>query len=467
MLRDLHSSAHTALGLGRLALASELACEGLARDPANPGLGLIRAIVDHRLGRTAAAVDRLRKILAQNPPNATEVTIVLAEVLSRGGRREELEALLASRADWKSDERSVLFAARALARSDKATAIEQLTTCARSTKSTSLKRIAGFEAVRMLDAEARYREAFDLARELHQQTTPAFDILGVEIDTAEQLRMLGRTKPTRREGERNVTAKRHGERDRGLGREIAGDCTATSLVVGLPRSGTTLVEQMLDRHPLVAGIGEFEGISEIGDALVSRGLWPTKLHELTANDAMLLEREYIAGASTRMREGTTTTFDKTLRAWRLLPAVAVVLPEASLVHIERDAKDCAISMYLSNFHPHSFGFTASLEMIRRVMLAERRLVQPSFETLGLRAIRVQYETLVAHPEREITRVLEHIGVAFDARVLNPEENTRTVLTLSHEQVRRKINSSSIGRWKNYEFAFDASWDALARPIDDS
>ena len=286
------------------------------------------------------------------------------------------------------------------------------------------------------------------------------------MDTAEQLRMLGRTKPTHREAERKRHSERERERERGRGREIAGDCPATSLVVGLPRSGTTLVEQMLDRHPLVAGIGEFEGISDIGDALVSRGLWPTKLHELTARDAMLLECEYIAGASTRMREGTTTTFDKTLRAWRLLPAVAVVLPEASLVHIERDAKDCAISIYLSNFHPHSFGFTASLEMIRRVMLAERKLVQPSFETLGLRAIRVQYETLVAHPEREITRVLEHIGVAFDARVLNPEENTRTVLTLSHEQVRRKINSSSIGRWKNYEFAFDASWDALARPIDD-
>ena len=282
--------------------------------------------------------------------------------------------------------------------------------------------------------------------------------------------MLGRTKPTHSEAERKRHSERERERERergrGRGREIARDCPATSLVVGLPRSGTTLVEQMLDRHPLVAGIGEFEGISDIGDALVSRGLWPTKLHELTARDAMLLECEYIAGASTGMREGTTTTFDKTLRAWRLLPAVAVVLPDASLVHIERDAKDGAISMYLSNFHPHSFGFTASLEMIRRVMLAERKLVQPSFETLGLRAIRVQYETLVAHPEREITRVLEHIGVAFDARVLNPEENTRTVLRLSHEQVRRKINSSSIGRWKNYEFAFDASWDALARPIDD-
>ncbi|MFN5497747.1 MAG: hypothetical protein ACK5C3_14380, partial [bacterium] len=61
----------------------------------------------------------------------------------------------------------------------------------------------------------------------------------------------------------------------------------------------------------------------------------------------------------------------------------------------------------------------------------------------------------------IRRVLDLLGVPFDPCVLSPESNTRTVLTLSHEQVRRPINRSSIGRWKNYEFAFGSEWDALA------
>jgi hypothetical protein len=117
-------------------------------------------------------------------------------------------------------------------------------------------------------------------------------------------------------------------------------------------------------------------------------------------------------------------------------------------------------MFLSNFHPQSWGFSSNLDAIRRVIALERRVVPLAFESLGLRAVSVVYEELVAEPEREIRRVLELLGVPFDPCVLSPEANARTVLTLSHEQVRRPINRSSIGRWKNYEFAFGSEWDAL-------
>jgi hypothetical protein len=118
-------------------------------------------------------------------------------------------------------------------------------------------------------------------------------------------------------------------------------------------------------------------------------------------------------------------------------------------------------MFLSNFHPQSWGFSATLDGIRRAIALERRVVPAAIDALGLRAAGVVYEELVAEPEREIRRVLDLLGVPFDPCVLSPESNTRTVLTLSHEQVRRPINRSSIGRWKNYEFAFGSEWDALA------
>ena len=82
---------------------------------------------------------------------------------------------------------------------------------------------------------------------------------------------------------------------------------------------------------------------------------------------------------------------------------------------------------------------------------------------GLRAIKVRYEYLVAEPEAVLRRVLAFLGLPFDPCVLAPEENRRTVLTLSFEQVRRPINTSAIGRWKKYASAFDASWDALDSP----
>jgi hypothetical protein len=149
----------------------------------------------------------------------------------------------------------------------------------------------------------------------------------------------------------------------------------------------------------------------------------------------------------------------------MIPAVAAVLPGASFIRITRDPRDTAISMFLSNFHPKAWGFTASLATIRRVIELERRIAPKAFEVLGLRAVSVRYEDLVDAPEREIRRVLETMGVEFDPVVLAPEGNTRTVLTLSYEQVRRSINRSSIGRWRNYAFAFEGpsagAWDALA------
>jgi hypothetical protein len=218
---------------------------------------------------------------------------------------------------------------------------------------------------------------------------------------------------------------------------------------------------MLDRHPQVSGIGEYEGAFAIHEALIGLGLWPNDLRSLQAADAARLAADYLEGALARRRAGAAWTFDKTLHVWRLMPAIAAVLPGAAFVHITRDARDTAISMHLSNFHPKSWGFTATLAMIRRVIELERRLVPQMAEVLGLRFVHVRYEDLVAEPEREIRRVLEAMGVPFDPAVLAPEQNARTVLTLSYEQVRRPINRSSIGRWRNYASAFDAAWDALA------
>jgi hypothetical protein len=92
--------------------------------------------------------------------------------------------------------------------------------------------------------------------------------------------------------------------------------------------------------------------------------------------------------------------------------------------------------------------------------AERALLPRALETLALPHESIVYEKLVADPAGHAARCLARMGLAMDERVLAPESNARAVFTLSHEQVRRPINATSIGRWKNYAFAFDGSWDAL-------
>ena len=117
-------------------------------------------------------------------------------------------------------------------------------------RSPLLKRIAGFEAVRHLDAEGRYREAFDLTQWIHRETTPRFDLGEVEMELAEQERLL----------EKGATWSPP------KGPQVEG----VAFVVGLPRSGTTLLEQMLDRHPAISGIGEYEGTFALPEAQLDR-----------------------------------------------------------------------------------------------------------------------------------------------------------------------------------------------------
>ena len=429
--------ARAAFGLGRLRQADEAIDRTIRLGATGHDVQLIRAVIDHRLGRSAAAIDRLRSLVSKRAPNATDAVLALAEVLHRANRRDELDALVAAGGDWQQDPRAAIFTARVRLKADRAGTITELEELARSDRPALVRRIAGFDAVRLLDADGEYRRAFDLATHLHATTGAPFDLDGMIADAEQQLALVRRGAPW---FEPRAPAVR-----------------GVSLVVGMPRSGTTLLEQMLDRHPAIGGIGEFDGVNTLGTAVVGQGAWPRELSMLDPRVAAQLQADYLAGAAVTRRSGTTWSFDKSLHTWRWLPAVAAVLPGAVCFRIERDPRDTAISLFLSNFHPQSFGWTRSLEGIRRVIAAERALAPAALRALGIPHEDFRYEDLVDRPREHMERCLARMGLPMDEAVLAPEANTRTVLTLSHEQVRRSINRGSIGRWKNYEFAFGPEW----------
>jgi len=429
--------ARAAFGLGRLRQADEAIDRTIRLGVTGHDVQLIRAVIDHRLGRSAAAIDRLRGLVAKRAPNATDAVLALAEVLHRANRRDELDALIAAGGDWQQDPRAAIFTARVRLKADRAGTITELEELARSDRPALVRRIAGFDAVRLLDADGEYRRAFDLATHLHATTGAPFDLDGMIADAEQQLALVRRGAPW---FEPRAPAVR-----------------GVSLVVGMPRSGTTLLEQMLDRHPAIGGIGEFDGVNTLGTAVVGQGAWPRELSMLDPRIAAQLQADYLAGTAVTRRSGATWSFDKSLHTWRWLPAVAAVLPGAVCFRIERDPRDTAISLFLSNFHPQSFGWTRSLEGIRRVIAAERALAPAALRALGIPHEDFRYEDLVDRPREHMERCLARMGLPMDEAVLAPEANTRTVLTLSHEQVRRSINRGSIGRWKNYEFAFGPEW----------
>ena len=431
------SLARAAFGLGRLRQADEAVNRTLRLGSTGHEVQLLRAIVDHRLGRSSAAIDRLRMLVSKRAPNATDAVLALAEVLHRANRRDELAALVAEGGDWTEDPRAAIFTARVSLHTDRAGTIARLEELARSDRPALVRRIAGFDAVRLLDADGEYRRAFDLALHLHATTGAPFDVDGMIANAEQQLDLV-------RRGTRWFEPR-------------APAVQGVALVVGMPRSGTTLLEQMLDRHPAISGIGEYDGVNTMGTAVLGQGVWPRELSMLDARMAASMQADYLAGAAVTRRASAQWSFDKSLHTWRWLPAVAAVLPGAACLRIERDARDTAISIFLSNFNPQAVGWTRSLESIRRVISAERALAPAALRALGIPHEDIRYEELVDRPREHMERIVARLGLPMDEAVLTPEANARTVLTLSHEQVRRSINRSSIGRWKNYEFAFGPEW----------
>lgn len=431
---------HANFGLGRLVAADAAMKRAVALGARGDEVQLQCALIDHRLGRSDRAILRLRPLCSGGPAVRTQASLALADVLHRSGRIDELQDFVRTGGEWLADPRSVLARTRVLHAVDPAAAHALLEDTARSDQPPRERRVAGFEAVRLLDAAGEYRRAFELAGHLHATTSTPFDLPGVLADAQRQLELL-----------RGPT---------GWCKALAPPVRGVAFVVGIPRSGTTLLEQMLDRHPAIGGIGEYEGILELGNRIVAEGLWPARVGEFEPGRARTVQRTYLQGAATLRRPGTSVQLDKTLHAWRWLPAIAAVLPGATGIRIVRNARDTAISLYLSNFNPIAFGWTGSLDAIREVLRAERELSPLALESLAIPHECIAYEDLVAEPRVHAARVLARLGLPVDDRVFSPHENTRTVMTLSHAQVRRPINAASIGRWRNYAFAFDQAWDAF-------
>ncbi|MSQ90226.1 MAG: sulfotransferase family protein [Phycisphaerales bacterium] len=429
------------LSLGRVCDADEDIDSALRLDPADPQANLLRGMVDQRLGRIDAAVERLSKLAASTSPYNIEAAVTLAETFYFAHRRDAFRQFVQAGGGWLRDPRAPLFAARVRAREDQPGAITDLLKIAATTTSVVLKRVAGFEAVQLLDKVGRYPEAFDLALQMHRETTPPFDLEGMLGPINEQREII-------RRGGKWITPR-------------VDPVQGVALVVGLPRCGTTLLEQMLDSHPMIGGIGEYDGVEILADGIASTGRTLRDISQFPRDAAAELQRGYLRGALRLKRAGAAWSFDKTLRAWRHLPALASVLPGAVCFHVARDPRDMAISTLLSFFHPVADGWTASLESLRRVTEAERSILPEALATFAFSHEQLVYENLVADPASHAGRCLKRLGLEMHNSVLQPEQNPRAVFTLSHEQVRNPIHGASIGRWQNYSSAFDGSWDQLA------
>jgi tetratricopeptide (TPR) repeat protein len=209
---------------------------------------------------------------------------------------------------------------------------------------------------------------------------------------------------------------------------------APVFVVGMPRSGTTLAEQILGSHPAALGVGELP-------------FWTNATAQYEAagfNGLCALGEEYVKGL------GAAHTIDKMPANFRCLGTICAALPNARIIHMRRNPIDTCLSIYFQNFdvtHPYA----NDLGDLAHFYIEYRRLMQHWAATLPRSALlEVPYEGLVADPETWIRRMLQFVGLPWDARCLEFHQAGRIVSSRSRWQVRQKINTASVERWRNYE-----------------
>ncbi|MBA54264.1 MAG: hypothetical protein CMK89_07405 [Pseudomonadales bacterium] len=220
-------------------------------------------------------------------------------------------------------------------------------------------------------------------------------------------------------------------------------------VVGMPRSGTSLVEQILASHSKVFGAGELQDMNEVITRLqtITAKPFPEGLDQLSATHYRTLAARYVERVSTETDKSVIV--DKMPHNFRYLGLIAVLFPNARIIHCQRDPMDTCFSIYkqlFSESHPYACDQAALGHYYRlyQDLIAHWSQVMPD------KILNLQYEDLVAETEQKTRQMLAFCGLEFEPDCLSFFTTRRIVNTPSQAQVRQPIYKSAVHHWQHYE-----------------
>lgn len=237
-----------------------------------------------------------------------------------------------------------------------------------------------------------------------------------------------------------------------LTRPAARSTARPVFIVGMPRSGTTLVEQILASHPLVHGADElttiYDTVSVLEKRVANGAAYPDMVVQLDAAAIEWGAKRYLEKLDSIDTEAARVT-DKMPTNFFHLGMIAVMLPRARVIHCRRDAMDVCLSNFVQLFAEGHY-YSYDLSDIAAYYRGYERIMSHWREVLPIRMYEVQYEELINDQERISRELLDYIGLDWDDRCLAFYETKRAVRTASNWQVRQPIYKSAQKRWKNYE-----------------
>jgi hypothetical protein len=371
-------------------------------------------------------------------PTDAGLAIALAAVLEASGRREEAFAIVdrQERAGHSTTDLAMVMARLSRGNRCESRALSLIETLLKRKPSVSNREASAlhFAAANLLDGQEQYDAAFTHATSANELRGSNYDAAQTEKSFQGFIDYFSPTVMAR------LPAATHGSE-------------LPVFIVGMPRSGTSLVEQILASHPAVHGGGELDWIGRLFETAVQRlsfGSEPSlsAFDQMTESDANALAAEYL-GQLTALKPGAIRITDKMPTNFVHLGFIDRLFPQARIIHCRRDAMDVGLSCFMTDFAA-GYEFSFSQSGIGHFHRQYERLMSHWKQALTVRMIDVQYEELVNDVEGQARRMVEFLGLSWDAKCLAFHANDRFTGTASHAQVRRPIYRSSVGRWKHYE-----------------
>lgn len=233
-------------------------------------------------------------------------------------------------------------------------------------------------------------------------------------------------------------------------------------IIGMPRSGTSLAEQILASHPDIYGAGELPTINrlikKLPEKLSTSTPYPECVENLSPQTLSEIAEEYIKEATTSSNNEKFITDKMPLNAIHL-GFISLLFPNAPIIHCTRNPRDTCLSCFFTNFSgEHSYAF--SLNNLGKFYRMYHNQMKHWSKTISNPIFELSYENVVENPDQVIRDLVNFCGVEWNDACLNFHKTKRTVATASHDQVRKKIYSSSVGKWRNYEQYLEELFSAL-------
>ena len=309
---------------------------------------------------------------------------------------------------------------------------------------------ARFQLVKLYDKTERYDDAFATATEAYEKLnwTAPVGMFVERLDEAIEV---------------------YSSRNLKMWRRPTIDNELPICIVGMPRSGTSLVEQIFGMHSQIAQAGEISASSimtvRAQHVCDSYHNYPTCLIDMQPEDANRLQQLFLEYVEP-YRGDALRVSNKSLMNYEHLGLMSVIFPGMQALHIKRHPLDNCLSCHLTEIIINQHRYAARLEDLAEVYKARQRVWQHWQDVLDCRMLEIPYESLTADQETWTRRLIDLTGLEWQDSCLDFHKSKRSAMTISYDQVNQKMYRSSVARWRNYEKHLGPLIDALVDEVEE-